>query len=247
MKLYLAVGGQSSTLERAVVRAPPMGYLCSFVYYESMKFDSFVSLPGVRDWILDSGAYTAFHQGKPIELQKYIDFCKVVMSNPIPPSEIYALDVIDDWRQSVKNTEEMWRQGVPAIPCYHAGEPEDLLISLARDYPKIALSSTSGNKSSTFKLRFFKQCLRRIWPKKVHAFGLSNEKVVMALPFHSVDSTNWQINPLRYGIWKCYDAKGGPRKNHDLLPEIKHYVDLEDRLRVRWAKEMKELEELDAN
>lgn len=193
-----------------------------------------------RDWVLDSGAFSAHNAGVEIKLQDYVDACKRLRDNDSTLTEIYALDVIADWRGSLKNCEEMWRQGVEAIPCYHVGEPEHVLKTLARDYPKIALGGAVGYRR---KDEWAQQCFARVWPKKIHGFGFGAEKSIMGLPWHSVDATNWEIGPCKFGRWS---SMGGQYVNwrggkQNLRAEVEWYLSLEQRARQKWAGAMKAL------
>ena len=67
----------------------------------------------------------------------------------------------------------------------------------------------------------------------------------MAVPWHSVDSTNWEIGPCAFGRWQKFGALSVRGSNQDLRCEVKFYLDLEAKARVRWKKEMKELAALD--
>ncbi len=198
-----------------------------------------------RDWVIDSGAFSAHNSGVEIKLQDYIDCCKKLMAEDPTLTEIYSLDVIGDWKGSLKNTEEMWKQGVPAIPCYHANEPWHALLSMAKEYPKIALGGVALAKSGK-KMAWASQCFARVWPKKVHGFAYCSERAVMGLPFHSVDATNWEIGPCKYGQWRAF---GGQRvsvrgSKQNLRAEVEWYLELERKARARWRKEMAKLEEI---
>lgn len=195
-----------------------------------------------RNWVMDSGAFSAYNSGAVIDLQAYIDCCKQLMATDPTLIEIYALDMIGDWRISLKNTEKMWRQGVPAIPCYHFGEPWDVLKSLARDYPKIALGGVAVKKGG--KNDWAGQCFARIWPKKIHGFAFGSEKAILLYPFHSTDATSWEIKPCRFGRWNAF---GGQRvsvrgSSQNLRAEVLWYLELERKARERWKKEMALLE-----
>ena len=197
-----------------------------------------------RDWVLDSGAFSAHASGVKIDLQEYIDVCRRLLTEDQTLVEVYALDVIGDWRASLKNTEEMWRQGVPAIPCFHANEPWDALLGTARDYPKIALGGVALAKSKK-KMGWAAQCFARVWPKRIHGFAFGSEKAIMTLPFHSVDATNWEIGPCKYGRWASFNnaqiSVRGSQQN--LRSEVEWYLELEARARQRWKKEMIALED----
>jgi hypothetical protein len=196
-----------------------------------------------RDWVMDSGAFSAHNSGAAIDLDAYIAKCQELKAGDPQLSEVFSLDVIGDWRASLKNTEAMWKAGVRAIPCFHVGEPEDVLVSLARDYPKIALGGAVGFRG---KREWARQCLARVWPKRVHGFGFGSEGDILAVPFHSVDATNWELGPCRFGQWKAYGGNKvsvrGSKQN--LRVEVEWYLALERRAQKRWAKQMKELEAL---
>ena len=196
-----------------------------------------------RDWVMDSGAFSAHNSGVEINLQDYIECCKKLMVEDPTLTEIYSLDVIGDWKGSLKNTEEMWSQGVPAIPCFHVGEPWDALIQMAKDYPKIAFGGVAqiGSKKA---MAWAGQCFARVWPKKVHGFAMCNQTAVLGMPFHSVDSTSWEIGPCKYGQWKAFGNQRvsvrGSKQN--LRIEVEWYLELERKARVKWRKQMEELE-----
>jgi len=196
-----------------------------------------------RDWALDSGAFSAHSQGITIDLDKYIDCCKGLLNEDATLTEVFALDVISDWRASLKNAEHMWKKGVPAIPCYHVGEPKNVLIGLAKDYPKIALGGAVGYGR---KEKWAASCFGLVWPKKIHGFGFGSDKSILSLPWHSVDATNWEITPCKFGIWRSFGRQHlrirGSSQN--LTAEIKYYLNLEAKARHRWKREMEKLDTL---
>lgn len=194
-----------------------------------------------RDWVLDSGAFSAHNSGVEIKLQDYIDCCKRLMETDATLTEIFGLDVIGDHEASIKNVEEMWRQGVPAIPTFHYGSPWDVLKGLCKDYPKVAIGGCVGKRD---KDKFAQQCFARVWPHRLHGFGFGSETSLMIVPWHSVDATNWEIAACKYGTWKAFGGQRvsvrGSRQN--LRVEVEWYLDLERRARDRWRKEMARIE-----
>lgn len=191
----------------------------------------------IRNWVLDSGAFSAFNSGTEIRLQDYIDCCKRLRDEHPDLVEIFALDVIGDWEASLRNCEEMWRQGVEAIPCFHEGSPFHALTSMAGNYPKIALGGVANQRGQK-KHDWIGQCFARVWPKKVHGFGVGDARTILGFPFHSVDATNWEIGPCRFGNWKTFGRMSVRGSSQNLRVEIDWYLDLEHKARVRWVKEM---------
>ncbi len=197
------------------------------------------------DWMLDSGAFSAHTVGTEIDLEEYIDFSKDLLQRDPKLTEVAALDVIGDWKASLKNTERMWQRGVPATPCYHQGEPWDVLVGLARDYPRIAIGGMVGAPPIQ-KMNWVRECFSRIWPKRVHGFGIVNKDICLAVPFASVDATNWAFAPALAGGWRGLTPKGKvirlkSRGVYDYTSEVRHYLRLESLLKHRWEKELAKL------
>jgi hypothetical protein len=216
--------------------------LVSFVYLRG--FIAARSKFHFRDWALDSGAFSAHNIGKKIDNQEYIESALKLVETDPQLADVFALDVIGDWEASARNTEEAWRQGLPAIPCYHAGSPEDALMEMAKRYPKIALGGVALVVQSK-KMKWAAQCFARVWPKKIHGFAFAGKASVMGLPWHSVDSCSWELGAVKFGCWKSY---GGQRlsirgSKQNLRSEVEYYLKLERRARQRWHKEMRLLEE----
>jgi hypothetical protein len=187
-----------------------------------------------RNWALDSGAFSAHNKGSVINLQDYIDTAKELLAKDSTLVEVFSLDVIGDWKASLRNTEKMWRQGVPAIPCYHHGEPWNVLKGMAKDYPKIALGGVAMKFG--IKNKFAEQCFARVWPKRMHGFGYGSEKSIMALPWDSVDATNWEVGPCKYGRWNQFGQMTVKGSRQNLQGEVEYYLKLEKRARAKFGK-----------
>jgi hypothetical protein len=213
--------------------------LCSFVYLENFQRNQ----PRMcyRDWALDSGAYSAWHRGVTIDLQQYIETCRHLLETDAKLVEVFALDVIGDWKASLQNCEAMWKAGVPAIPTYHIGEPVDALMHIAKHYPKIALGGVAKSKPSV-KLEFAKQCFARVWPKRIHGFAYALREHLLAVPFHSTDSTSWELGPCAHGRWKSFGQMTVRGGRQNLRSEVEFFLKLEAESRQRWKREFKLLE-----
>ncbi len=195
-----------------------------------------------RDWVMDSGAFSAHASGDPIDLDEYMDKCEELLTTDPSLTEVFALDVIGDHKASLRNTERMWERGIPAIPCYHVGEPEDALVEMAKTYPKIALGGAVGYRSN-FKTEWATACFDRVWPKPIHGFGFGAKSCILALPWHSVDATNWESGPCRFGQWRRYGTMSVRGSAQNLRPEVEHYLDIERQARRKWESRMAELDD----
>lgn len=215
--------------------------LISFVYLRQwLKHQSRVAY---REWVLDSGAFTAHASGEAIDLAAYIETAKRLRAEDPTLAEVFALDVIGDHHASRRNAERMVEAGVPCVPTFHFGSPYPELVSLARDFPKVALGGCARKKVKERQL-WLRECFARVWPKKVHGFGISDRPTLLMFPFHSVDASSWELAPAGFGIWRAY---GRTRINwrgseQNLRAEIEYYLTMERELRQRWARDMAMLE-----
>lgn len=189
----------------------------------------------IRSWALDSGAFSAYNSGVTIDLDGYIARCQELLATDPLLAEVFALDVIGDWRASLRNAEAMWRAGVPAVPTFHIGEPEDVLLGLARDYPKIGIGGVARLRGAQ-KRRFAEQCFARVWPKRVHGFGVGTREMLLAVPWDSVDATTWETGPGAFGRWRSFGGRrlGVRGGDQDLRREVEWFLNLERLARHRW-------------
>lgn len=197
---------------------------------------------GFRDWSLDSGAFSAHMSGAQISLPQYIKTCRHFMATDPSLTEMFSLDVIGDWKASLKNCEAMWKAGVPAIPTYHRGEPLHVLKEMARQYPKIALGGVARMPVQT-KIKWAGQCFSHVWPKRIHGLGFGSEQLVLGLPFHSVDATSWLFETTGFYRWHAYNGRF-PLTGSDqqMRPEVEWYLRLEARARAKWGRELARME-----
>lgn len=204
--------------------------LVSFAYRQSWAKAKHVAW---REVVLDSGAFTVHRSGGKVDLLEFAEWAKEQRATNPLVTEIFTLDVIGgDWRDSLRNTEELHKLGLPVIPVYHVGEPVDVLKALARDYPKIALGGAVGYHK---KLEWAALCFREVWPKKIHGLGFGY-KGIFQLPFHSIDHTALTevFRSARYhsmGHLPIYTS----RHKFGVNVEIQHLLDEEARARRFWS------------
>ena len=193
-----------------------------------------------RDWSMDSGAFSAHNSGKAIDPKEYTETCRHLLATDPMLTEVFALDVIGDHRASLRNCEKMWEDGIEAIPCFHRGEPWDALLHIAKNYPKIALGGVVGLHAKK-KMEWVGQCFARVWPKRIHGFGMGARDMVLGFPFESVDATNWELGPCAFGRWNKFGNMSVRGGEQNLRVEVDYYLELERLARARWRKEMAQL------
>lgn len=147
-----------------------------------------------RKIFLDSGAFSAFTQGVKIDLPEY---CNYVKRNSDLFEVVSVLDAIGDHDQTYYNLRRMEQAGIQALPCYHYGEPEEVLEYYAGNYDYITIGGMvpiSTPQLVVWLDRIWAKCLttREGFPRiKVHGFGLTSVPLMARYPWYSVDSSSW--------------------------------------------------------
>lgn len=148
-----------------------------------------------RRFFLDSGAFSAYTMGVQIDIGEFCDYCHRNADVIIMPS---VLDAIGDPDGTWRNQAEMERRGVRPLPCYHYGEPTEIVDYYCRNYEYITIGGMVPISNPQLRL-----WLDRIWEEhltdgdgvprcKVHGFGLTSPELMNRYPWYSVDSSTWQ-------------------------------------------------------
>lgn len=143
---------------------------------------------------LDSGAFSAYTQGVEIDIGRYCDYIHENADIIDFPS---VLDAIGDAEGTYRNQEEMERRGTNPLPCFHYGEPLELLEHYVSKYEYITIGGMVPISTPQLKL-----WLDDIWDRyltdesgrprtKVHGFGLTSLPLMLRYPWYSVDSSTW--------------------------------------------------------
>lgn len=152
---------------------------------------------------LDSGAFSAWKQGKEIDLQEYINFIK---ENKEWITHYTCLDVIRNPEQTWLNQLEMIRQGLNPIVVFHKKENYRWLRKYIRKFEYIGLGGVAGDMEIGETERHLDRCFdiicdqpSRLPKVKVHGFGVTINRLLFKYPWHSADSSTW-IMTSRRGI-----------------------------------------------
>lgn len=174
-------------------------YLESYHYIHREKAVQRIRREG-RQVFLDSGAFSAFSLGVEVDLPKYCDYVhrnldiiEHVDGQPLAS----VLDAIGSADGTWLNQRAMEDRGVRPLPCYHYGEPIEVLEYYVANYSYITIGGMVPISTPQLKL-----WLDRLWahhltnadgtPKvKVHGFGLTSLPLMMRYPWFSVDSSTW--------------------------------------------------------
>lgn len=171
----------------------------------------------VPGWLVDSGAFTAWTKGRPIDLAAYIGFCQGLearaAAGTLNLDGYLALDVIPGepgrmpteeearWAtgKSLENLAAMRAAGLRPIPIYHEGEPVEVLDHyVAEGHEVIALGATFSRGKPTL-IDWLDPIFKRHPGQRFHGLAMTQRRVIEGLPFDSVDSTTW-LNFCRFGL-----------------------------------------------
>lgn len=136
--------------------------------------------------MLDSGAFSSWKRGEPVNLSDYIAYIK---RNQI--GKYVVLDVIGDPEATDRNMAEMESAGLYPIPVFHIGTPFNKLDEYAVRYKYVALGGTVG-KPRVVREAFFDEVFARHPELYYHGLGMTVPSLMRKYPWMSVDSTTWQ-------------------------------------------------------
>lgn len=199
---------------------------------------------------IDSGAYSAMTKGIDINIDDYIDFINTYEDSIILACQFDVIpDAKTDPETSARKTWENFlymreRVNNPSKLLYvwHSAEDVKWLQQALDLEPRIEYMALGGLVGKSVKQRdeAMKKCFDTIKASKnpnicVHAFGMSNRKLLKKYPFTSADSTSW-LQPVRFGNIHALDFKSiliserqfdNPKHYYNLPQELRQAVDIE--------------------
>lgn len=229
MQLYLAESGPlfravykreketaASGGERKSVFADA-NILQSFYYCDD--FTEKVIIPQAKRFLLDSGAFTFFGQGKAVEWREYVKrYAEFIKRNDV--KLYFELDI--DPLIGYKNVlyyramlEDM--TGKPSIPVWHKSRGIDEYYKMCESYDYVAIGGIVTKEITQKEYKFFPHLIQEAHKRgaKVHGLGFTNLQGLTKYKFDSVDSTTW-VSGNRFG--SIYVFNGKTMVKHDKQP-----------------------------
>lgn len=181
--------------------------LVSFAYPEDIGIVADLC----ADFILDNGAFTAWRQGKPMDVEGYVRWCEEWCRHP---GFSWALipDVIDGTEADNDALLRDWPRHIRGVPIWHLHEDLGRLARLVGEHSVVALGS-SGEWPTPGAARWWDRmhdammvaCDSDGRPRaRLHGLRMLSPKVFTRLPLASADSTNAAVNSGaldRFGIY----------------------------------------------
>lgn len=187
--------------------------LCSYAYScKSKSLTSFlckIAREAKTKLLIDSGAYTAYKIGKPVDLDEYIDFIKLLDDNGGAWNTI-QLDVLGKQGETLKNLDYMYSKGVSPMPVLTVDMKSEKSIDLVEYNNYICLGggqrTWGGAKQWQWKRvtevdRFTKG------KAKSHYLAFVRIPDLYKLPLYSSDCSTW-LAGQQYSRIACYVSGG---------------------------------------
>lgn len=190
------------------------------------------------DIILDSGAYSAWKLGKPVDIDAYCDF---LLANLDWIGHYVCLDVINPGnpeeaaRASFENLLHMRKRGLDPMPVYHVGEDVSWLHRMldlgCRHIGLSASSLVTRNKVDDWYAMAWSHLVTADGQPVVraHAFGEGRYQSLRKFPWYSADSTSWVYAAQRNGqIQLSNGMKAAHRNDGRSVPGLQDVASLDE-------------------
>jgi hypothetical protein len=212
--------------------------------YPFLKEANITGEVGFRDWLLDSGAYSALNSKTEIDLEQFTATALDLQKNDKRLAGVFSLDVIGDPETTIANAEKMKKAGVDVIPTWHAGSHVSYLRHLKKKFKRIAIGGMVGRINNqgammhqTRRMRIVEIAFSELWPHWIHGFGCTSDLMTSAFPFASVDSSTWHLSPSGFGSWKRFGklplSLTAPRVRF-VMTEALWFMEREAKLTAQW-------------
>lgn len=183
-------------------------------------------------FFLDSGAFTAFSQGKQVDIHAYAAFYQKHRKHITLAAN---LDVIGSHEGTLANQRQLESMDCPVLPVFHHGEPWEVLEWYVKEYRYLALGGLVPIAKDRPKMTAFLNKAFSIIKTKtlIHGFGVNATWAWRAYPFYSVDATSWLSGPRHRtaiewdGSKLIQSRKGGGERNlNRFKAATSHYKEL---------------------
>lgn len=223
MNFYF-VGTDKSNVETDVIRElQPKRLLVSYHYFKNKKLADYIEKIGYKpEIILDSGAYSAYTSGQPVELDKYISY---IQENAEHIDAYISLDILGDSPASLRIWKEMKSRGLDPIPVFHYMNDEAVLVEyLKAGCKRIALGGTVPIKNKA-QVAEWVRMLSWMYPANYHLLGSASRKILDHCDIGSADASTW-IMAAVMGKPKRIEGKTAEAKKRRAAYNMKKCMDL---------------------
>lgn len=190
----------------------PVDALASFHYYRKDADMAALVATGRLRLIGDSGAFSAWSQGAPINLDEYAAWVAKWRQHLLWAA---SLDVIGDpvatWRNWVALRD---RHSLVTVPTLHAGaDPVWLDRYAAEGVDMLGLGGMADPRKAVAAFRWalnvFRQARQRHPNVRFHLWGVTANRFLLNLPAYSADASGILGQASRFGNLRIFDPMAG--------------------------------------
>ncbi len=219
-----------ANLETNTIANGKLNVLYSYAYEKNVSLEKIAEYDDMVTTYLDSGAFTAYTQGKPVDIEEYMKYVGRAQEH-LDNLVYFQLDVIGDPVGTSKNLKTMMNKGLKPIPIFTRGTSIKVLDKLAQgDHELISIggvSFASGVREHTDG--YVKYVMNRLPAKqKIHWLGYAKDSMLKAFNPYSFDSINWRWVSIwgRMPIWDGKKLTWYNRKDFQNYrdPKTKHAI-----------------------
>lgn len=178
-----------------------LNILVAYPYVNAPMLEALQSCGPQLRFLLDSGAFTAWKAGKPIQLD---DYCRFLDTLPVKPWRYFSLDVVGDPEATLRNYETMLRRGYTPVPIFTRGEDPSVLEDFYKTSDVVGIGGLVGTRGNR---GFVRGIMKRIGARKVHWLGFTNLDFLRVFRPYMCDSSSWESG-ARYGVISLYMGRG---------------------------------------
>lgn len=204
MKVFLA--GTYSENKNAEDVLQSMYNLESFYYIKPWQYEL---IHRCKMFLLDSGAFTFFKNGKSIDWNDYItSYINFINEHDVKNFFELDIDVLIGYDKVKQLRERLEKEtGKKCIPVWHRSRGLQEFYNLCEQYPYVAIGGLAIKdiKPREYKALPFLINEAHKRDAQVHGLGFTNVKKFTEIRFDSVDSTRW--NCARFGRLEYFDGR----------------------------------------
>lgn len=182
-------------------------------------------IPKLRRFLLDSGAFTFFSQGKHVDWDDYLTrYIHFIRKNQVERFFELDIDPLVGYKKVLEMRERLEGEtGRKCIPVWHKSRGKAAFLEMCRDYDYVAIGGIVSGEIRQPDYRYFPWFIQQAHQNgaKIHGLGFTNLRGVEQYHFDSVDSTAWTCGN-RFGRLYHFNGRSISSRN---APKGKRFAD----------------------
>lgn len=208
-------------------KSPKLNILAAYPYMSKGIIQTLVDYKDDLRFVLDSGAFTAWKSGKPIDFNSY---CSYIKDLPVEPWRYFNLDLVGDGKGSYQNYIKMLDKGLKPIPVFTRGEDIELLDEYYKTSDVVAIGGLVGTIGNN---AYVNGIMKHINGRKTHLLGFTRPNYITHYKPYMCDSSSWLMG-RRFAKIHMYLGGGKfkvlnkeiltDKPNPDVLKQLSLYI-----------------------